>query len=592
MTPDPPAGGAPVADVVAFLLLSAAGLVQLGALTRWFRQGDAQWLRRAAEAVGRFLGLPVWAGLPLVVTLVSLTASLHGFYWDVAIHIDEGRDASVFANPAHWMVAGGLIGTFLGGALSVIIGTGSPTPSSIRIADGWHAPAMGVVVTVCGVIAFLGFPLDDIWHRIAGQDVALWGPMHLIDVGGSSLAGIAMWGLLVEAGVAHPELRATRWFRILNLMFTGALLQVLTDFQAEFDFGAPNFALTFHPLLVAFAAGGALVAARIAIGPGGALVAVGSYVVIRTSVALFVGEIFDLTAPLFPLYLGSAILVEVIALVGFRRQRGLAWGASVGAVVGTVGLLLERVWVNRAMRVEWPDSMITEAVVLGLLAGAAGGVLGVALGRILGLPRDGPLRLPALPLAGAAAVLVALVAYLAPRTGPDGVTASVELRPTGDPATRTALVDIEPAGAADDARWFMIEAFRGGGHHVVPLERVGSGQYRSTDEFPVGDEWNTLIRLHVGRQMLALPISQPYDDAIPAPAVEAEDEFTRTFVADRAVVQRESVGLNPGAERAAYAISAVFSAAMLWAFVVGLRRLGRIGQPRPQPEPVEASESR
>jgi hypothetical protein len=589
MTPDPPAGGAPLADVVAFLLLSAAGLVQLVALTRRFRRGGAQWLRRAAEAVGRFLGLPTWAGLPVVITLVSLTVSLHGFYWDVSIHIDEGRDPSVFANPAHWMVAGGLVGTFLGGTLSVIIGTGSPTRSSIRIADGWHAPAMGVIVTVCGVIAFLGFPLDDVWHRIAGQDVALWGPMHLVDVGGSSLAGIAMWGLLIEAGAADPEVRTRPGFRILNLMLSGALLLGLSDLQAEFDFGAPSFGLAYHPLLVAVAAGCSLVAARVAIGPGGALAAVVSYVSLRAGVAVFVGGIFDHTAPLFPLHLGSAVLVELIALVGFRRRRSLAWGAGVGAVVGTVGLLIERAWVNGALRVEWPDSMTTEALVLGALGGTAGGLLGAALGQVFGPPHRAPLRLPAAPLAIAALVLVVLLAYLAPRTAPDGITARVELRATDDPATRTALVELDPAGAAEDARWFMVYAFRGGGQEVVPLERVGPGRYRSTAPFPVGDRWNTLIRLHAGRRMLALPISQPYDDAIPAPAVEAEDRFTRSFVADRAVVQRESVDLDPGAERVAYGLSAVLSAVMVWALVAGLRRLQRTGPARPHPEAVLAA---
>ena len=37
----------------------------------------------------------------------------------------------------------------------------------------------------CGLYALMGFPLDDIWHRIFGQDVTLWGPTHLMMIGGA-----------------------------------------------------------------------------------------------------------------------------------------------------------------------------------------------------------------------------------------------------------------------------------------------------------------------------------------------------------------------------------------------------------------------
>lgn len=568
---DPPAGGAPVTDVVLFLVLSALGLIQLVALTRAFRRGDAQWLRRAAEAVGRFLGVPAWAGLPILVTLVSLTTSLHGFYWDVAIHIDEGRDPSVFANPAHWMVAGGLIGTFLGGTLSVIIGTGRPTRTSVRIAEGWHAPVMGVVVTVCGLIAFLGFPLDDLWHRIAGQDVALWGPMHLIDVGGSSLAGIAMWGLLIEAGLNDADVRSRLGFKILNIMLSGGLLLGLSDLQAEFDFGAPSFGLSYHPLMVAIAASCSLVAARLAIGPGGALAAVASYVYLRCSVATFVGDIFDHTAPLFPLHLGSALLVEALVLV-LPRRRTLLVGLVAGLAVGTLGLLVERAWINEVLRVGWPDSMTSRVLVFGVLGGVAGGILGAALGQIFESPGQERKRVPPVLVGVAGLLVIGLLAYPAARTTPEGVSATVELDAADDPDMRTATIEIDPASVAEDADWLMVYAFRGGGQHVIPLEETSRGRYITPEAFPVGGEWSTMVRLSAGRAMLAMPISLPHDDAIPAPAVTAEDRFTRPFVADRDIVQRESLDLQPTSERWAYLVSALFCAAMLVSLLLGLRR--------------------
>src|SRR5439155_2946176 len=46
---------------------------------------------------------------------------------------------------------------------------------------------------------FRSFPLDDIWHRLFGQDVTLWGPTHIQMIAGASLATLALMVLHVEA---------------------------------------------------------------------------------------------------------------------------------------------------------------------------------------------------------------------------------------------------------------------------------------------------------------------------------------------------------------------------------------------------------
>ena len=43
----------------------------------------------------------------------------------------------------------------------------------------------------CGLYALIGFPLDDIWHRIFGQDVTLWGPTHLMMIGGAGFSTLS-----------------------------------------------------------------------------------------------------------------------------------------------------------------------------------------------------------------------------------------------------------------------------------------------------------------------------------------------------------------------------------------------------------------
>ena len=40
-------------------------------------------------------------------------------------------------------------------------------------------------MTAAGGFALIGFPLDDVWHRLFGQDVTLWGPTHLMLIGGA-----------------------------------------------------------------------------------------------------------------------------------------------------------------------------------------------------------------------------------------------------------------------------------------------------------------------------------------------------------------------------------------------------------------------
>ena len=71
----------------------------------------------------------------------------------------------------------------------------------------------------------------------------------------------------------------------------GGMLIGLSVFQAEFDFGVPQFRLVLQPFLIALAAGLALVGARMWIGRGGAVAAVLFYLVVRGGVSVIVGPV-------------------------------------------------------------------------------------------------------------------------------------------------------------------------------------------------------------------------------------------------------------------------------------------------------------
>ena len=77
------------------------------------------YLGRAAGFSERVSGLPGWAALPSAVAAVSLVVALLGMYWDISLHIDVGRDAGPLANPAHYLILGGLFGIFAAGFIAI-----------------------------------------------------------------------------------------------------------------------------------------------------------------------------------------------------------------------------------------------------------------------------------------------------------------------------------------------------------------------------------------------------------------------------------------------------------------------------------------
>ena len=120
----------------------------------------------------------------------------------------------------------------------------------------------------------------------------------------------------------------------------------------------------------------------------------------------------------------------------------------------------------------------------------------------------------------------------------------------------SATVRLTPRDAAEDARWFDVTAWQGGGLVVDPLERAGPGVYRTTEPIPVGGNWKTMIRLHSGSSLTAVPIYLPRDAAIPAPEVPARTSFTRRFVDETQLLQREKTGGSPTLVAIAYSVVA------------------------------------
>jgi hypothetical protein len=583
-----PAGGAALFEVV--LATSAAMLVTaaLFALGWAHRAGRTNILRRPAEATARATGLPVWAALPTQIASGSLLVALFGMYWDISLHIDVGRDPGPLANPAHYFILAGLFGLFTSGFLAIVLPEGRPSRAAVRISGDWYAPVGGIALVACGAFSLFGFPLDDVWHRLFGQDVTLWGPTHMMLIGGAGLALIGQTMLMVEGRTKAPSGRHGQGFlgllaRTRYAAVMGGFLVGLSAFQAEYDFGVPQFRLLLQPVLIAAAAGIALVSARVYGGRGAALAAVAYFIAIRGIVGVLVGPVLGETTPHMPLYLVEAAAVELLALT-LSPNRPYRFGAVAGLLIGTVGFAAEYGWSHLWMPHPWPSALIGEAFVPALVTAVAAGTIGAFIGSALGAARSPALvRLPHVaPAAVALAAIVGVFAYGLDTKPAEGVRASVALHEVTPAPDRTveATVRIDPSSATRDADWLTAMAWQGGGLEIDRLRQVAPGVYRTTKPLPVHGDWKALLRLHKGRSILAMPIYLPKDAAIPAPAVPAEARFERPFVLEHHILQREQKTDVP-ASLQTMAYTAVGSIVLALFALLGwsLTRLGRRNAP-------------
>jgi hypothetical protein len=108
-----------------------------------------------------------------------------------------------------------------------------------------------------------------------------------------------------------------------------------------------------------------------------------------------------------------------------------------------------------------------------------------------------------------------------------------------DASATQATIRVQPASAAEDAKWLTVTSWQGGGLVVDRLERVAAGVYRTTEPMPISGNWKTLVRLHDGRSLAATPVFLPEDKVIPAPEIPARAQMTRPMGEEKPLLQRE-----------------------------------------------------
>jgi hypothetical protein len=415
-------------------------------------------------------------------------------------------------------------------------------------------------------------------------------------IGGAAMTLVGLAVLVVEGRRAIGGAGGNAFAQFLTAIWLpGGFMLGLSTFQAEFDFGVPQFRFVFQPLLIMLAAGVGLVTARRWGGRGSALGAVAFFLAVRGLLTLLVGPVLGEPTPHIPLYIVEALVVEAIAL-RVSPERPLAFGAACGVGIGTIGLAAEWAWSHIWMPLPWTGALFPEGAILGFAAAVAGALLGAWIGHRLSIDRRP--SMPALRWAAVAGALVVAVSvvYALHKPPTRGVSAAVTLTDVrGGPERQVqATVRMDPSDAADDAAWLTATAWQGDGLVVDRLKRVGPGTYRTTEPIPVHGDWKALVRLHRGKSLTAIPIYLPRDTAIPAKEVPAPPRFERTFIADHKILQREQKSAAGALTAVAYAVVAAIALSLLVLLAWGLHRLagpGRDGERR-GPSRAEARAAR
>ncbi|MDP9164651.1 MAG: hypothetical protein M3O32_01045 [Actinomycetota bacterium] len=542
-------GGAALNQIIG---LSVSALV-VGAALIWIgyqhRMRKITWLHDLGEWAGRKFHRPAWVALPIALFITTIITALFGFIWDVSLHIGKGRDPGPLANPAHYFILFGLFVLFVAGCLACVLPYEKPGPSAVRITRHWYAPVGGILMAGCGLYALIGFPLDDVWHRIFGQDVTLWGPTHLMLIGGAGFSTLTALFLEHEGrrAVGEDMPKDGPGIKFIQYLSFGGIVIGLSVFQVEFDFGVMQFRQVFEPMLIAAAGAFALVAARLMLGRGAAIIGAILAVALRGLVALIVGPILGAPINWFALYLGAAVVVELLAFTPLLKKP-LLFGFVSGIGVATLGLWLESFWIDAVYRYSWPTSIWPEALAMAIPVAALVGVCGAMVGMVLTNQ-----KLPSRAIGIGLVTLTVLAIGGATANGlryevPQNATASftmTEAPSVGDQRMATADIRINPPNLiSDDPNWVSVLGWQGGlanqrGIFVDHLEKVGPGHYRSTAPMPVSGQWKTLLRVHDGRTMTAVPIYLHGDPGIGAPEVPAQAQMTRPFVSEITILQRE-----------------------------------------------------
>ena len=575
----PSAGGAAFHEILIAAGIAAVPVLFFGWVTLRERTGHTTLVGRLADWAAAFSGVPRWLALPVVLGIVSVLSAGLGVWWDVPIHMQNGRDPGPLANPSHYPILLGLLGITHSGVLSMALARDPLPRHTVRIAPGWRVPLGSLIITLAGLIAVTGFPLDDFWHRIFGQDVTEWGPTHVLMIGGAVTFVLGVPVLLAEAAQVSAPL--TRGF-LGRLLGTGAIAfcGLPFAFLMEFDLGLPQFPAATQFIIFAFLMAWIGISARLWMGPGGALIVLVLYWAAHGVLFLAISALPDVLVARFLLAAPALVLIELVAaaLQPKRRDQPFLFAIVSGLLVGSLGMYGEWLWSKHFMPLPqpFPSSSLPLLLTTSTIAGVGGSLMALWLSsrvRIIGSSTP-PASHASLPyrgygLAGLLTFVVLMGVFGVQRGGPEhhavityadvtgGRTDCTNATSRCEAAVTARFTDGDPAA---DATWFYAMGWQGSPRgatnvpedpqaHVPGVVRVRmlptgrTGEYRSEHRLPLYGPWKTLLRLHRGtNEMMAIPLYMPDDPAITSARgrlIQVADGDTATLRFEVPLMQRE-----------------------------------------------------
>ena len=535
-------------------------------------------LQRIGRGLTRTTGIPGWAAIAIGQSLFALLVAGVGFYSDVSWHIALGRDEQLFTAP-HAGILLGLLGILSAAVFGTIVATLDGWDRGWKVA-GFRVPWSMLPMGALGIGAVSGFPMDEVWHQAFGVDVTMWSPTHMLMIMGASFTGLAGWLVLADTGIRPSH---SRWAAFLHGLAAWLTLQGLVASQGEFSFGVPQFAQVFQPMLISLAAGIGLVAIRLVLGPGRALLITVIYAFTQM-VQLGPGD-GPVETRHGATFLASAIVVEIVArLAGTADRTRFAVAAGIG--IGTVGLAGEWAW-NTGAHQAWNTSLLPYAVATSVIAAIGGAILGAGFAGAFRFAVPGRRIGTAALVVGVVLTALPVLWFLPRNTGE--VEADIALEPVGtttfgvdeiEAEGAIVTVTLTPADAADDAHWFQATSWQGGGLVLEDMVEIEPGVWRSEGPVPVEGLWKTLVRLHRnGSELMAAPIWFPDDPEIGEPEIPAVDRTIAMGAETQYLLRETEEGDLPWLTPVVHGYLALTVLGWLLAFVVGVRRIGGAGTP-------------
>jgi hypothetical protein len=219
-----------------------------------------------------------------------------GVYWDIAWHIEVGRD-KLFSAPHNAILAGmalvGLAATYV----------------TARSASGDPRRLLGILALVGVGTQVVGLAvIDDWWHRLYGIDATLWSPPHLLAI---SAGALALYGFIGGWWIERTFVARRTHKLALGAGLVAAL--ITTDvLLAEYDFSVPQFRLAAQPVVLAFMIVGPLVFAKELLrGKFSATAVAAAFTLSRLAMWPILGALGRSSRPYVPAALLAAIMIDI-----------------------------------------------------------------------------------------------------------------------------------------------------------------------------------------------------------------------------------------------------------------------------------------